>query len=107
MYVLDKETARNKMVNEENLPTEKVDMLLKDYPPLSDEFREIVEQWLANGTIHDQFEAEGLTIPVVMDNQQVHFLVAVSKLNELLNENLSKDKKEELKKMLSEKVFFE
>ena len=94
------------MVDEEHYTPYKVDSLLKDYPPIHNQLAPAIEQWLKDRTVTD-INIEDLSIKQVMSNQQVHFLVAIKRLNELLDENIPSDQRRKLLKILNQPVYFE
>lgn len=105
MYKINKEKVRKILVDEMNYTPYKVDLLLKDYPSLRDQLGEAVEQWLKDRTVAD-VAVEGFSIKDVMEKRQVHFLVAVKKLNILLDKSIPVEERDKLRKTLSRQVVF-
>jgi hypothetical protein len=103
MYKIDIPKAKKIMVEENHYTPQKVDLFLKDYPPIHDDLGEAVEQWLDDRTIKDTV-VDGLSINEVMTKQRVHFLQAVKKLNMLLDENTPSEERKLLRKILSRQV---
>ena len=105
MYEIDKQKFREIMIGEERYSPRKVDLLLAEFPPVDDRFGEPIEQWLEDRTVPD-IEVEGLSLREVMDNKQVHFLVAVRTLNELLHDRfLPADRSRRIKALRTPVVF--
>jgi len=105
MYELDKEKARKIMIEEEGYTPYKVDLLLKDYPSIHEKLGDTVTQWLLDRTINDVV-IEGLSIKQVMIKRQLHFLVAIKKLNTLLDKNIPIKVRNSLLRRLNRQVIF-
>ncbi|HOT98984.1 MAG TPA: hypothetical protein PLO13_08340 [Anaerolineaceae bacterium] len=95
MYQIDKPAARKIMVEEQGYSPQKVDRLLADYPPIHEPLADAVKQWLEDRTI-SSVKVEGLEIQQVMQDQHYHFLVAIKKLNLLLDESTPTDERKRL-----------
>lgn len=103
MYTLDKEKVRNILINEEAFDPQQVEILLKNFPPLYDDLKVAVETWLEKRFIVD-VTVDNISIHDVMENRQSHFIVAIRDLNRLLNPNLTADKREQWRRILTTPV---
>ena len=106
MYKLDKEEVRGILIKEMGYSKRNANLLLQDFPPLPEQLTGAVRKWLNDRTV-TEIVVDGISLQEVMDNQQVDFLVAVRELNKLLDPSIPLDKRENLKKILQEPVFFE
>lgn len=105
MYHLDKEKAR-KVLLEEGFSPSPVDRLLKRYPPVHESLGPAIEKWLNEGIISDVI-VDGISVREVMEKRQSHFLIAIRDLSKLLDPNLTPEKREKWRRIITTPVFYE
>jgi hypothetical protein len=99
MYKLDEVKAKKILIDELGYKPHEATFFLKDFPPLHEDLKDSVENWLVDRTILD-VKVGGVQIKDVMHSQGYHFLLAVRELNGLLDKNLSHRDRERLAKIL-------
>lgn len=103
MYEIDKQKTKEILVSELGYKSFQVDKLLENYPTIHDPLAGAVQQWLEDRTILD-VAVEGMTIEFVMHNRRCNFILAVEKLNRLLDEDLMPDQRQRLVQYLMQPV---
>lgn len=106
MYVLDKDRARDVLLEEKRIPPHQVEKFLDRFPPLHAKLGEIVDQWLDTQTIPNVV-IDGISLEEVTRIRHCHFLVAVRDLNKILDPNLSPEKRDQWRKILTTPVYYE
>lgn len=106
MYQLDVNMVKQILIEEENYPIHKVELLLKDYPPIHPQLEDALKQWLQDRTVSDVV-VDGLSISQVMSNRQTHFIVAIRDLSQLLDENIPVEKRSKSREILGTPIYFE
>ena len=105
MYHLDLNKAKE-ILEEEGHDSTQIGILLKNYPPLYDELKSAMDVWLEKREILD-LDIKGFSIHDVIEKRSCHFFVAIRDLNRLLDPNLSAEKCEQWKRILSTPVKYE
>jgi len=105
MYKLDEEKTRDVLISQGIKPYQ-IDLLLKNYPPIDNQFGSLIEQWFVDQEV-PEFEINGITVEEVMNNHRSHFLVAIRDMNRLLDPDLSKEKREQWRRILQTQRHFE
>lgn len=105
MYTIDKQKAIA-ILKSQNTEQHQINLLLKNYPSLQDDFGKAVEQWFIDQTIPD-LEVEGITLKDVMANRHSHFLIAIRDLSHLLDPTLSPEEHKQWRRILSTPLYYE
>lgn len=106
MYEIDKLMFREILIQRERFSPDKVDLLMADYPAVDDRFGDAIEQWLEDRTIAE-ISVHGISLREVLENKQVHFLVAIRSLNELLDTTFREPERSRQIEALRTPVVFE
>jgi len=105
MYEIDRKEFRRIMVEEQGFTPSKVDLLLADYPAIDERFAAAIEQWLESRTLAE-ISVHGISLKEIIENRQFHFLVAIRRLNDLLDEQVpSPDLNREIEALRTPVVF--
>ncbi len=106
MQSLDKEKVRKVLMEEEHLPSFRVDLILKEFPPIDEALATAVKQWLEKRSF-DDVQVDGLSISEVMRLRRCHFLIAVKDLARLQDPELPAESRRRLREILSKPVIIQ
>lgn len=106
MYVLDKDRARLKLLEEKKVPARQIDRFLDRYPPIQPSLGKYIDQWLDTGTVPEAV-IDGIPLKDVIKFRRCHFLAAVRDLNQVLDMDLPPEKREQWRKILTTPVYYE
>jgi len=99
MYLLDKERVRKVLLTQKFNPAQ-VERLLRNYPPLPDTLGVLVEQWLSDQII-PELEIAGISLKHAMEIRHSHFLVTIRDMRNLLDPNITEEKRELWREILT------
>ncbi len=102
MYLLDEDRVRNILV-EEGFDPRQIDLLLKNFPPLHDDLKPAVDVWLDNRLITD-VSVDNISIHDVMTQRKCHFIIAIRDMNRLLDPNITPEKREQWRRIITTPV---
>ena len=105
MYLLDKQKAREILL-EEGFKPYQVNQLLKRYPPVHDSLGPAIEKWL-NERVVSEVVVDNISVRNVMELRHSHFLIAIRDLSQLLNPDLTTQKREQWRRIVTTPVFYE
>lgn len=105
MYLLDKNKARSILLAQ-NFLSDEVDRMLKHYPALPDPLGDLIDRWLVDQNIPD-FEVDNISLKDVIERRHSHFLIAIRDLGRLLDSDLTPEKREQWRRILSTPIHYE
>ncbi len=105
MYIINKEIAR-KILSEQKFPPHQIESLLNRYPPIHDSLGNILERWLNDQTISD-ITIEDISLRDIIEKRNCHFLIAIRDMNKLLEPELTPEKREQWRRILTTPMYKE